>query len=352
MNKIKELYKKNEKFYEHIIKSLVILLVVYVTVFYILELILPFVFGYLIYLVLRHFVNFLEAKLKMHRGVITIFCLVAFIFLVGSLLYSLGRAIYEQAELFLSSEYYTDQLLSFFDDTIFSIRSAVFTYSKEFSETLVNAIIETAYGLTTTFVEYVKVISIQIVKSLPQFIAITVISIVSSFFFIKDEGKIKYFYNKIMPKDYKNQITKVKNSTGLVIIGYVKAQLILSSVTFLICIVGLNLLQNKYSVLLATAVAFFDMLPFFGSGFILWPTALLTLINGDPTKALLTMVLYGIIFLMRQFLEPRTLGNQISLHPVFTLLGLYVGVKIFGVFGLIVGPFTVVLIKALLIDED
>ncbi len=352
MTKIKEYYKKNEKFYEHIIKSLLILLLVYITVIYILELILPFAFGYLIYLALRPSVNYLESKFKIHRGFITIFCLVVFITIVGSIFYALGQAIYEQAQLFLNSKYYTDQVMTFFDDTIFNIKNVFFTYSKEISESLVNTIIETIYGLMATFVEYAKNISIEVVKVLPKVIVIVIISIVSGFFFIKDEDKIKYYYNKIMPQDYKNQITKVKNRTGLVIVGYIKAQIILSSITFLICIIGLNLLDNSYSVLLSTAVAFFDMLPFFGSGFILWPTALLTFLNGDPTKALFTMVLYGTIFLMRQVLEPRTLGKQISLHPVFTLLGLYVGVKIFGVFGLVVGPFTVVLIKALLIDED
>ncbi len=352
MSKIKDLYKKNEKFYDHIAKSLLILGLVYFIVMYILELVLPFVFGYFIFLILRPLVNFIEAKTKINRGIITILSIITFLFVIGSLLFYLGKAVYDQAELFLSSKYYTDQLLEFFDNTLFNIKNVFVVFSREFSETIVNTVIDAIYGLTSTFVEYAKTISIEIVKVLPKAFVILIVSIVSGFFFIKDEKMIQHYYNKVMPQDYKNQISKIKNSTGIVVVGYIKAQFILSSITFTICIIGLNLLSNKYAVLLSSLIAFFDMLPFFGSGFILWPTAFLTFLNGDTTKALLTLVLYGIIFLMRQFLEPRTLGKQISLHPVFTLLGLYVGVKIFGIGGLIVGPFTVVLIKALLIDDE
>ncbi len=352
MDKIKNLYKKNEKFYEHILKSLLILVFVYFFIMYILELILPFAFGYIIYLILRPLVNYIESKVKINRGIITIFSILTFLTIIGTIIYYLGIAIYQQAELFLSSKYYTDQILSFFDNTIFNIKNVFVTFSKEVSENIVNTIVDVIYGMISSFVEYAKVISIEAVKVLPKVFVIVIISIVSAFFFIKDESSIIYYYNKIIPQDYKNQVIKVKNSTGLVIVGYIKAQFILSSITFTICIIGLNLLNNQYAVLLSSLIAFFDMLPFFGSGFILWPTALIAFVSGDVTKALFTMVLYGIIFIMRQILEPRTLGKQISLHPVFTLMGLYIGVKIFGIGGLIVGPFTVVLIKALLIDED
>lgn len=353
MNKIKDFYLKNEKFYEHLIKTALILLLVYVFVMYILELILPFAIGYLLYLILRPVVNKLDKKLKkVNRGLITILSIITFLFIIGFLLYTLGKAIYDQAELFLKSKYYTEQVTDFLDNTIFNIKSAVLLFSKEFSETIVNTIIEGIYSFTSIFLDYAKAISLEVVKALPKFITILIISILSAFFFIKDEEMIIYYYNKILPDDYKKQITKIKNSTGVVTVGYIKAQFILSSITFLICIVGLNLLGNQYAALLSVLVACFDMLPFFGSGFILWPTAFITFLNGDTTKALLTMVLYGTIFLMRQALEPRTLGKQISLHPLFTLLGLYIGVKIFGVGGLIVGPFTVVLVKALLIDEE
>ncbi len=351
MNRLSEIFYRNEKFYISIIKILLIFLTVYVFVNYILQLISPFAIGYLIYFVLRPIVNKLDKKFKIHRGVISIFCIAIFLTLVIIVISYLGRTIYEQAEMFLMSKYYTEKLWEFLNSTIFNIKLFFIEYTQEFSEDLLSTIINSIYSAMDTFVGYARDISIKVVKGLPSVVVIVIISVISAFFFLKDEAKIKKHYDKIFPNGFRTSIEKIKNSTILVAIGYVKAQIILSSITFIIAIIGLTLLENKYAVLLATLVAFFDMLPFFGAGFILWPTAVVIFISGNTTTALLTFVLYGVIFLTRQMLEPRTLGRQISLHPLFTLLGIFVGVKIFGLGGLIVGPLTVVLVKALMTEE-
>ncbi len=351
MYRLKEIFYKNDKFYLNILKILVIFLFVYVFIMYILELISPFVFGYIIYLILRPIVNKLDDKFKIHRGIISIFSILIFLTIIVGLISTLGKALYDQAELFLMSKFYTDKIWEFLNSTIFNIRLFFTSFTQELSENLLSTLINSIYSATSSFVNYAQVVSLQIVKGLPNVIVITIISIISAFFFLKDENKIRINYHKSFPKEFREGIDKIKNSTGLVAIGYVKAQVILSSITFVISVIGLILLDNKYAVFLSTFVAFFDMLPFFGAGFILWPTAVIAFINGNTTTALLTFVLYGVIFLTRQSLEPRTLGKQISLHPLFTLLGIFVGVKIFGVGGLIVGPLTVVLIKALITEE-
>ncbi len=351
MNRVKEIFYSNEKFYLSIIKMFIIFLTIYVIVEYILELVAPFAIGYFVYLVLRPIVNKIENKFKIHRGIVSIFCIVIFLSILITVITYLGKSIYDQAQMFLMSKYYTDKLLELFNSTIFNIRLFFTSYTQQFSENLLNTLIKSIYSAMDSFVLYAKDISIKIVTSLPSVVVIIIISVISAFFFLKDEAKIKKHYNKFFPYGFRESVEKIKNSTGLVTIGYIKAQIILSSITFFIAISGLTLLNNKYSVLLATLVAFFDMLPFFGAGFILWPTAVAVFIGGNTTTALLTFVLYGVIFLTRQMLEPRTLGKQISLHPLFTLLGIFVGVKIFGIVGLIVGPLTVVLIKALMTEE-
>ncbi len=351
MNRLKEIFYKNEKFYIKILQMLFIFISIYIFVMYILELVSPFAFGYVIYLILRPIVNNLDDKLKINRGLISIFSIFIFVTIVVTLITYLGKAIYEQAELFLMSKYYTDKILEFLNSTIFQIKLFFTSYTQQFSENLLSTLMNSIYSAAGTFVEYAKVVSFQIVKGLPNVIVITIISVISAFFFLKDEAKIKKHYNNFFPEGFRVSVDKIKNSTVVVAVGYIKAQIILSSITFLIAAAGLTLLNNKYAALLATLIAFFDMLPFFGAGFILWPTAVITFINGDTTTAILTFVLYGVIFLTRQMLEPRTLGKQISLHPLFTLLGIFVGVKIFGVGGLIVGPLTVVLIRALITED-
>lgn len=345
------LYEKNEKFYKQIIKVMIILLIVYIFINYIFRLVVPFLIGYLIYLCLRPVVNYIDNKFKVNRGLIAIFSIMIFITIVVGLVFSLGIAIYDQAELFLTSKNYSEKIVEFFDETVFSIKNTFVLFSNNIGEDILSMIIDAVYGITNSLITVAKDISLSIVSGLPNFIAILIISIISSFFFLKDEALIIASYNRFFPESISKHISKVKNSTGLVALGYIKAQFILSSVTFIIGFIGLNILQNQYAILLSVALAFFDMLPFFGAGFILWPTAFIYYLIGNTSFAITTMVLYAIIFVVRQILEPRTLGKQISLHPVFTLAGLFIGVKVFGMEGIIVGPLTVVLIRAFLIDD-
>ena len=87
-------------------------------------------------------------------------------------------------------------------------------------------------------------------------------------------------------------------------------------------------------------------MPFFGSGFILWPGAIIHLLTGNTFLAIGYMVLYASIQVMRQILQPKILGTQIGLHPLLTLFSMYFGFQCIGVIGLIIGPIIAVILKA------
>ena len=116
--------------------------------------------------------------------------------------------------------------------------------------------------------------------------------------------------------------------------------------TFCICIAGMLVLRSPHPLLLSAVTAVIDALPFFGSGFILWPGAVFHLIMGRSFLALGYLVIYGIIQVMRQVLQPRILGAQIGLHPLLTLFSMYFGFRCIGVWGLLLGPVTAVILRA------
>ena len=101
------------------------------------------------------------------------------------------------------------------------------------------------------------------------------------------------------------------------------------------------------ATLLSVLIAVIDSLPFFGSGFILWPGAIYFFTRGNTFLSVGYLALYGIIQITRQILQPKILGTQIGLHPLLTLFSMYFGFKCIGVFGLILGPIVAVVLKAL-----
>ena len=116
------------------------------------------------------------------------------------------------------------------------------------------------------------------------------------------------------------------------------------AVTFGVLSVFLVLFGVKNAVLIALGTAFLDAIPVFGTGFVLLPWAAWQFLTGSTSMAFGLTALYGVCSLIRQILEPRILSAQIGLHPLLTLAGIFVGFKLFGLPGLVLGPAAVMVI--------
>ena len=100
-------------------------------------------------------------------------------------------------------------------------------------------------------------------------------------------------------------------------------------------------------MLVALLIAIFDILPVLGTGGIMIPWAILTALGGDMGRALALLVVYVIITIIRNIIEPRIVGKQIGLHPVLTLMSMFVGTHLFGVVGLFGLPILLSLLRYL-----
>jgi len=114
---------------------------------------------------------------------------------------------------------------------------------------------------------------------------------------------------------------------------------------------GLNV---GYPLLIALGIAFSDALPILGSGTVMIPWAIISSIQGDLKLAIALIVLYVIISIVRQILEPKMVSKHIGIHPIFTLVAMYTGYKAIGFFGMLLGPIVLIIIKPIfetLIDK-
>ena len=107
-------------------------------------------------------------------------------------------------------------------------------------------------------------------------------------------------------------------------------------------------MRSPYALLLSVAIAIIDALPFFGSGFILWPGALLQFISGNTALGIGYLAIYAIVQVVRQLMQPKILGAQIGMHPLLTLFSMYFGYTCIGFWGLILGPVVAVILRTIL----
>ena len=116
-------------------------------------------------------------------------------------------------------------------------------------------------------------------------------------------------------------------------------------------LVGFNV---KYPLLIALITDFVDALPILGSGPVLVPWAIISALDGDINLGIALVVLWIIMCVVRQFVEPKVVSNKLGIHPIFTLIAMYTGFKLFGVMGLLIGPIALIIIKSIfstLIDQ-
>jgi len=148
----------------------------------------------------------------------------------------------------------------------------------------------------------------------------------------------------IAPEKKPNTPQKYKNGS------FLKAEAILVVISFIEVLVGLYLfklsgLNIQYPLLMALLIGFVDAIPILGSGTVMIPWALINAINGDITLAIALVVLWIVITIVRQLIEPKIVSKQLGIHPIFTLIAMYTGLKLIGVFGLIVGPIILIIFK-------
>ncbi|MFZ3129696.1 MAG: AI-2E family transporter, partial [Desulfosporosinus sp.] len=129
--------------------------------------------------------------------------------------------------------------------------------------------------------------------------------------------------------------------------GYLRAQAILVSVTAFSTIGGLLLMGNRYAVTLGVLAGLLDIVPIVGTGMLFVPWIVGLIILGSVGEGLKVLLIWIITVTVRQFLEPKVLSNGIGIHPLPTLISMYVGLQLLGGIGLIVGPALVISYEAL-----
>ena len=143
-------------------------------------------------------------------------------------------------------------------------------------------------------------------------------------------------------------LKRLKNNLG----KWLLAQLKLASLTLLILTAGLILLRIPYAPLWAFGICLLDALPIFGTGMVLLPWALISLLQGSTVRALGLLSIYVTAALTRSLLEPRLVGKQLGLDPLVTLAAIYGGYRLWGFPGMILSPLLAVTAAGLYPRED
>ncbi|MDR1616423.1 MAG: sporulation integral membrane protein YtvI [Syntrophomonadaceae bacterium] len=178
---------------------------------------------------------------------------------------------------------------------------------------------------------------------LPNLMVVITIATIATFFMVKDKAMIKSFIWKNMPAGAQIKSNRVLHDVMDSLAGFVKAYIILVSITAIITMIALKIAGVQYALTIGMVTGVLDLLPILGPGLVFLPWIIWELILGSKSLGIGLLVIYVIISVVRQVLEPKITGDNIGLHPLATLLSMYIGLKLIGFIGIIAGPVLLVL---------
>lgn len=194
--------------------------------------------------------------------------------------------------------------------------------------------------------------TINIITRIPTIIVYLVITVLSLYFICTDKIYILDLAEHHMPRSWVKKVGKHVREISHSLGGYLKAEITLVFVSFIISLVGLYIfmflgLNIRYPLIIALITAFVDALPILGSGTVMIPWAIISALDGDLNLGISIISLWIIMCIVRQFLEPKLVSNKIGIHPIFTLIAMYTGFKLIGVMGMLIGPIALIIIKSI-----
>ena len=306
---------------------------------YLLPIILPFVIAFIIAYFLQWPVNVLEKRFGLPHKPIAILAVLLFYVIVGGVLTLMGAKIVS-AVINLVKEvpsFYIRQIYPFFVDILHDLERVLIKLglselgaASGSTGQVIQSLSEMVSGLPGKVVD----VATGFAVSVPGLFVDIVIMIICTFFITIDYRRLTDFCMRQLDDNSKKLFLEIKEyvvGTLLVCIG---SYALIMSITFVELSVAFTLIGMNHAIIVAACIAVFDILPVLGTGGIMIPWAVFMLVYGNYPLALELFLIYVIITVIRNIIEPKIIGGQLGLHPVVTLICMFVGVEFFGVIGL------------------
>ena len=307
----------------------------------------PFLFSLVLAWLLNPAVRWLQRKTNGSRKVISMILVILVFAVMVGVLFGLGWAAVDQVRsLFDNRQSVLDDLLNGLLDVVNSVQRWI----AGLSGVVPDEVITTGEDLIDTLSGWVQGLDFSgwfaqmagrapsMVTNVSGFAVALVVFMMASYFITGDYPRLRFELTDRVPMVARDFCRSVKNIFMSAFGGYVKSQLILSAGVFMILTIGFLLMKQPYGLLLAFGLAVLDFIPIIGAGTVMVPWAVIDMVLANYGEAAALMAVWGVIVLFRRFAEPKILGDQTGLSPILSLVGIYVGMKIGGVLGMVVGP--------------
>lgn len=305
-----------------------------------LSLLLPFVLGLVVAWLLNPPVRWIHRKTTLSRKIISLVLIVLIFSVLGGILFGvMWAAVSEVRSLFENWDIVTGTLLGVLERVNIWLGGLERSLPGFSADRLLHTLADWIRGLDVSgWLASMAGRAPSMLSAMSGFAIAAVVFLMASYFITGDYPRLRFMVTDRFPADARAFCAVVKKIFMGAFGGYIKCQLILTLGVFGILLIGFTLVRQPYGLVLAGTLAILDFIPIIGSGTVMIPWIAIDFFSGNYTHAIGFGVVWGLVALFRRIAEPKILGDQTGLSPILSLVGIYVGMRLAGVAGMVFGP--------------
>ena len=341
-----------------------ILIFVFITlsgfvIYYLFSLTYPFIIAIFIALLINPLVNFIERKARLPRGFAVMFAIILLICLISGILILLVAEIVTGTTYLAKvvpghlnllamyiENFFVNKIMPMYSQLTYLFNTLESNQQQSIIVNIQNIGEQIAFSVGNFIKKFLENIPV-ILSWLPNTATVIIFSLLATFFISKDWYKFKVTLKSILPQKVKTSGQTISEELKKALLGFIRAQATLISITTTIVLIGLLILRVDYAITIALLIGLVDILPYLGTGLVFVPWIIYLAFSDSLPLAIGLGVLYLIVLIQRQVMEPKVLSSSIGLDPLATLLSLFIGYKLLGFLGLAAGPIALVVLRTL-----
>lgn len=316
--------------------------------YYILPVSIPLIAAIVTALLLDPAVKMLERRFKIKRKLAVLIVFIIFILSIGVISYFvITKVVGEGVKLVEDIPLYINQL----SDIWLSYEKQFTIAAKDLPIEIVKETSREVQDFLTSFKnslkEYLDIEKISaFLAYIPNYLVSFLVFLIALFMFMLDLPRIKQTIFNHLTEKTAEKVNFMTSRLSYVIFGFFKAQFLVSIIIFVAALIGLLFISPEVAVVMSIIIWVIDFIPLIGSIVVLAPWAIFHLLSGNLTLGTELAILAAVLLIIRRTVEPKVMGSHIGLSPLATLIAMYLGLKLLGVLGFILGPLILIVFNS------
>ncbi|GAB3799942.1 sporulation integral membrane protein YtvI [Virgibacillus kimchii] len=319
-------------------------IIVILAAIFILPISIPLVLALITALILNPLIRLTQRKTKINRKLSVIIVFTLFLMVVAFIGATvISKAVTEVVNLVEDVPAYVNQMNQIYQTWEEELQGFTDDLPAEFVDEVTKGIESNLHTLSETVREKITLDNIaQIFAKIPEYLISILVYLIALFLFMLELPILKTKMYQLFTKETAEKVSFMNARLASVFFGFFKAQFLVSMIIFAVTLIGLFIIIPEVAIIMSLIIWAVDLIPIIGSIIVLGPWAAYALLAGDTVFGIQLAVLAIVLLAIRRTVEPKVMGEQIGLSPLATLISMFLGLQLLGIWGFILGPLLVI----------